>query len=119
MWEQRAFCVVAFEAFSWPILVAIRRSLLPALELWHSAVDCSFAHRHRPRIVSRGALCEPVHARGCDSLRNVRCASMSRFAAAETIAQLIARVQSSAWRGHVDKMSFGKGALSLALPSTA
>jgi len=43
--------------------------------------------------------------------------SMSRFSAAETIAQLIARVQSSAWRGHVDKMIFGKGALSLALHS--
>ena len=66
------FRVRAFEAFSWPILVAIRRSLLPALELWHSAVDCSFAHRHRPRIVSWGALCELVHARGCDSFRDVR-----------------------------------------------
>ena len=43
--------------------------------------------------------------------------SLRRFAAADTIAQLSARVQSSARRGHVDKMIFGQGALPPSLHS--
>jgi len=43
--------------------------------------------------------------------------SLRRFAAAVTIAQLSARVQSSTWWGHINKMIFGKGALPLALHS--
>ena len=43
--------------------------------------------------------------------------SLRRFAAAETIAQLSARVQSSTRRGHVDKIIFGQGALSPSLHS--
>ena len=56
--------VEAFEAFPWRFLVAIRRSLLPMLELWHSADGCSFVHRRRPRKVSRGAGRQPMHAFG-------------------------------------------------------
>ena len=41
------------------------------LELWHSADGCSFAHRHRPRKVSRGAGRELMHAFGRDSFRDV------------------------------------------------
>ena len=63
--------VEAFEAFPWRFLVAIRRSLLPMLELWHSADGCSFVHRRRPRKVSRGAGREPMHAFGGDSFRDV------------------------------------------------
>ena len=103
--------VEAFEAFPWRFLVAIRRSLLPMLELWHSADGCSFVHRRRPRKVSRGAGREPMHAFGGDSFRDVwRVAAQTvrRFAVADTIAQLSARVQSSARRGHVDKMIIGR-----------
>ena len=89
------------------------------LELWHSADGCSFVHRRRPRKVSRGAGREPMHAFGGDSFRDVWrvAAHVRRFAAADTIAQLSARVQSSARRGHVDKMIFGQGALPPSLHS--
>ena len=49
--------VVAFEGFSWPILVAFRCWPLPVLGPPVSVEGCASTHRRQPRQVWRGARC--------------------------------------------------------------
>ena len=54
---RELFRVVAFEAFSWPILVAFCCWPLPVLDPKPSDDGCAFAHRCQPHQVYRGARC--------------------------------------------------------------